>query len=101
MHHWTDSIADSTLCGYFYVFFVIFSVFAALSVIGAIYMLATTKITGGFVFALLFAKLISFGISGTAALFLYLICERALKPAQEKHAKQAHGRAESASGLLL
>lgn len=93
---WTKAIADSTLCGYFYVFFIIFSVLAGLSVLSAIYMFATTKITGGLVLAVLFAKLINFGISATAALFAYLICERALKPMATQAAKSASG-----SGLLM
>ena len=92
-------IADGTLCGYFYVFFIIFSVLAGLSVLSAIYMFATTKITGGLVLAVLFTKLISFGISGTAALFAYLLCERALKPAAAK--SQAAKQAASGSGLLM
>jgi len=96
---WTDAIADRTLCGYFYVFFIIFSVLAGLSVLSAIYMFATTKITGGLVLAVLFAKLINFGISATAALFAYLICDRALKPAQT--ASQAAKQAASGSGLLM
>jgi len=97
--NWTDAIADSTLCGYFYVFFVIFSVLAALSIISAIWMFATTKITGGLVLAVLIAKLLNFGISATSALFLYLICERSLKPAAAK--AQAAKQAPSASGLLM
>lgn len=97
---WTNAIADSTLCGYFYVFFIIFSVLAGLSVLSAIYMFATTKITGGLVLAVLLAKLINFGISATAALFLYLICERALKPSAAKHS-QAAKQAASGSGLLM
>ena len=95
---WTNMIADGTLCGYFYVFFIIFSVLAGLSVLSAIYMFATTKITGGLVLAVLFTKLISFGISGTAALFAYLLCERALKPAAKS---QAAKQAASGSGLLM
>jgi hypothetical protein len=94
---WTDVIADSTLCGYFYVFFIIFSSLAALSIISAIWMFATTKITGGLVLAVLIAKLLNFGISATSALFVYLICERALKPAAAKAVK----RAPSESGLLM
>jgi len=77
---WMETIGDSTLCGYFYVFFIIFSALAGLSILGAIWMVSTTKITTGVVAMLLFAKLINIGICGTAALFLYLICERALKP---------------------
>lgn len=96
---WTTAIADSTLCNYFYVFFIVFSVLAGLSVLSAIYMFATTKITGGLVLAVLFAKLINFGISAAAALFAYLICDRALKPAQAK--SQAAKQAASGSGLLM
>jgi hypothetical protein len=96
---WSNAIADSTLCGYFYVFFIIFSVLAGLSVLSAIYMFATTKITGGLVLAVLFAKLLNFGISATAALFAYLICERALKPAMKSQASAK--QAASGSGLLM
>lgn len=95
---WTDAIADSTLCSYFYVFFIIFSVLAALSVLSSVYMFATTKITGGLVLSVLFVKLLNFGISATAALFLYLICERSLTAdAKSQAAKQA----ASGSGLLM
>ena len=97
---WTTAIADSTLCNYFYVFFIIFSVLAGLSILSAIYMFATTKITGGLVLAVLFAKLINFGISATAALFVYLICDRALKPAHPAKS-QAAKQAASGSGLLM
>jgi hypothetical protein len=77
---WTDKISNNVLCGYFYVFFVIFSVWAALSLLGGVYIFATTKMTLGVLVALIFNILLSFGISATSALFLYLICERALKP---------------------
>jgi len=83
---WTDKIADSTLCGYFYVFFVIFSVWAAMSLIGGVWIFSTTKMTFGLLIAFVFQVILSFGISATSALFLYLICERALKPAMKDHA---------------
>ena len=83
--HWTDKITDSTLCGYFYVFFIIFSVWAALSLIGGVYLFSTTKMAFGMLIAFIFQVLLSFGISATSALFLYLICERALKPAMKEH----------------
>ena len=88
----TDKIADSTLCTYFYVFFVIFAVWAAISVLGGVWVFATTRLTFGMLLAILFNTLLSFGISATSALFLYLICERALKPsaAAPKQAAQVH-----------
>ena len=79
-NQWTDVISDNVLCTYFYIFFVIFAVWAALSLIGGVWIYATTKITIGVLVGLIFNILLSFGISATSALFLYLICERALKP---------------------
>ncbi len=77
---WTDKISDSLICNYFYVFFIIFSVWAAISLLGGVWIFATTKMSFGMLIAVIFNILLSFGISATSALFLYLICERALKP---------------------
>ena len=77
---WTDKITDSTICNYFYVFFIIFAVWAAISLLGGVWIFATTKMSFGMLIGVIFNILLSFGISATSALFLYLICERALKP---------------------
>ena len=77
---WTDNISDNILCTYFYVFFVIFAVWAGLSLIGGVFIFVKTKMSSGMLIASIFHILLSFGISATSALFLYLICERALKP---------------------
>lgn len=79
---WTNKISDNVLCGYFYVFFVVFSVWAGLSLLGGIWIFATSKLSLGALIAIIFNIILSFGISATSALFLYLICERALKPVQ-------------------
>jgi hypothetical protein len=78
---WTDKIADSTLCDYFYFFFVLFAIWAAVSLLGGIFIFATTKLPLQMLIVMTFNILLSFGISATSSLFLYLICERALKPA--------------------
>jgi hypothetical protein len=90
---WTEKIASSTLCNYFYVFFVIFALWAALSVLGGVWVFATTKLAFGTLMAIIFNILLSFGISATTALFLYLICERALKPSAEAPKQAAPARA--------
>ena len=77
---WTDKIPSAVICNYFYVFFIIFAVWAALSLLGGVWIFATTKMSFGMLIAFIFNILLSFGISATSALFLYLICERALKP---------------------
>ena len=50
---WTDVISNNVLCGYFYVFFVIFSVLAAISLMGGIVIFATSKMSVGMLFATL------------------------------------------------
>lgn len=77
---WTDKIPNAAICNYFYVFFIIFAVWAALSLLGGVWIFATTKMGFGMLIGVIFNILLSFGISATSALFLYLICERALKP---------------------
>ena len=85
---WTDKISNSTLCDYFYIFFVIFSVWAGLSFLAGIWVFSTSKMSLGMLVAVIINILLSFGISATSALFLYLICERALKPALQKPARE-------------
>ena len=94
---WTDKIADSTICNYFYVFLIIFAVWAALSLLGGVWIFATTKMTVGVLVGVIFNILLSFGISATSALFLYLICERALKPASAMGVKNVTSQIGSAS----
>ena len=77
---WTDKIPSTVVCNYFYVFFIIFAVYAAISLLGGVYIFATSKMSVGILIGVIFNILLSFGISATSALFLYLICERALKP---------------------
>jgi len=85
---WTDSISNSTLCDYFYIFFVIFSVWAGLSLLAGIWVFSSSKMTLGMLVAVIINIILSFGISATSALFLYLICERALKPALQSSSRE-------------
>jgi len=96
---WTDSISDNVLCGYFYIFFIIFSVWAALSVLGGVYIYATSKLSFGVLLTIIFNIILSFGISATSALFLYLICERALKPASLQATANANPMAQHDMGM--
>lgn len=86
---WTNKISDSVVCNYFYIFFVIFSVLAGINLIAGIWIFTTSKMSGAMLAAIIFNILMSFGITGVAALFAYLICERALKPAMQMAASQA------------
>ncbi len=79
---WLDQISNEVVCGYFYVFFLVFSVWAGLSVLGGIWIFASSKMSASQLLSILFNVILSFGISATSALFLYLICDRALKPSR-------------------
>ena len=97
---WTNNISNSMLCNYFYIFFVIFSVWAGLALFTGIWLFASSsKMSFGMLLGLLINIILSFGISATSALFLYLICERALKPAMKSQASAK--QAASGSGLLM
>jgi hypothetical protein len=88
-HQWTDKIPSSVVCNFFYVFFIIYSVLAGLSLLGGIVIFTTSKMSLGTLFANMFNTLLAFGISITMALFLYLICERALKPELQQDESQS------------
>ena len=70
------------ICNYFYIFFLIFAVWAGLSLLAGVWVFASRRsMTFGMLIALIINIILSFGISATTALFMYLICDRALKPA--------------------
>jgi len=94
---WTDKISNTFVCNYFYMFFIVFAVWAAISVLGGVWIYATTKMNFGMLVGILFNIILSFGISATSALFLYLICERALKPSLNSRLKNSTSQIASAS----
>ena len=79
---WTNKISNSMICNYFYIFFLVFAVWAGLSLLAGVWIFASRRsMSFGMLIALIINIILSFGISATTALFLYLICDRALKPA--------------------
>ena len=77
---WTDAISNVVVCDFYYVFFVIFAIFAAISVLGGIYIFATTKMPFSQLIGVFFNIILTGGLSATSALFIYLICDRSLHP---------------------
>ena len=77
---WTDAISNVVLCDFYYIFFVIFAIFAAISILGGIYIFATTKMPLSQLIGVFFNIILTGGLSATSALFLYLICDRSLQP---------------------
>jgi hypothetical protein len=75
---WTRQIPSSTICNFFYAFFVIYAVLFVLSVAATIGAFGITKKLGAAGVAIGIQGLIMTAIGGTMMLFYYLICDRAL-----------------------
>jgi hypothetical protein len=74
---WMKKIPSETVCNFFYVFFVIYAVLFALSILAIVGIIVSMKITPVSV-ALVANGFISSLIGVTMMLFFYLICDRAL-----------------------
>lgn len=93
--HWTDRISNATLCNFFYVFFIIFAIWGVIGLIGGIWIFATSTMSTRMLVAFLFNLILTSGISITAALFHYLVCDRALNP--HHPSSDSHMRLQTAS----
>jgi len=79
--NWMKQISSNTICNFFYVFFIVYAfifVLSVISVIGTAISVKTTPMS----MAILANGIITSLIGGTAMLFYYLICDRALLAGQ-------------------
>lgn len=77
---WMNQIASETVCRFFYLFFVFYTVLAGITLAGTIGLLTLLKIPKDLQIAQVFYGLFMVTLAATQALFFYLICERGLKP---------------------
>lgn len=75
---WMRQIPSSTICNFFYAFFVVYAVLFVLSVVATLGIFGFSKKLGAAGVALGVQGLIMTGLGGTMMLFYYLICDRAL-----------------------
>jgi hypothetical protein len=75
---WTRQIQSSTICNFFYAFFVIYAVLFVASIVATLGIFGLSKKLGAAGVALGIQGLIMTGLGGTMMLFYYLICDRAL-----------------------
>jgi len=75
---WTRKIPSSTICNFFYAFYIVFAVFFVITLVtSAIYFFHLKKLgTAGVI--LIVQTLVMGGIALTQTLFNYLVCDRAL-----------------------
>ena len=84
---WMKQIPSSTICNFFYFFFVIYAIIFTLSIISVIGTALSTKVSTPLMMALLANGILTSLIGGTMMLFYYLICDRALLAAKPKKAE--------------
>jgi len=77
-HQWMKSISSETICNFFYFFFVFYAAIAAVTLLGTIGVLAMSRLPKSLMIVSGFQSLVVFALAATAALFHYLICDRAL-----------------------
>jgi hypothetical protein len=74
---WMTKINSSTICSFYYAFFVAYAVIALIALIGLVIVLAS-KMPVSMKLYVGFNSLISISLGVTLALFQYLVCDRAL-----------------------
>jgi hypothetical protein len=74
---WTESISSETICGYYYIMFILTCVIVAIAVFGMIGILMS-KMPLMFKVSSSVQLLVSGGIAVVGAMFLYIMCDRAL-----------------------
>ena len=77
---WMKKIPSSFVCNYFYVFYVVYAIIAVVTLVGAIILIVKMSGSRLQAFSFGFQSLLMIALAGVQALFLYLICDRALKP---------------------
>ena len=81
------NIPSESVCTFFYAFFIIYAILFALSILVFFGIVGYAKKLGAAGIGMGIQALIATGITGTSALFVYLICDRALlanKPAPKQ-----------------
>ena len=86
-------ISSELVCNFFYVFFVVYATIAVISLIGVIGIFTFLKVPKGQLGAIGIQGLIGLALATTQMLFLYLICDRALKPSAETEKKEGFNNA--------
>ncbi len=86
------SISSDTICNFFYFFFVFYAAIAAVTLLGTIGVLAMSRLPKSLMIVSGFQSLVVFALAATAALFHYLICDRALLAAKGAQVQGAQGR---------
>ena len=73
-----QNISSSTVCSWFYAFYIVFAIILAIVVLGVLYALVSMK--KDLTVSNLFFAVIQMLVVTTNMMFFYIMCARALKP---------------------
>jgi hypothetical protein len=76
--NWMKAIPSSTICNFFYIFFVLYAVILALAVLGFVGIAVSPKLSKALSVPNSLGLAIGVLLAGTQMLFFYLICSRSL-----------------------
>jgi hypothetical protein len=76
--NWMKAIPSSTICNFFYVFFVLYAVILALAVLGFVGIAVSPKLSKALSVPNSLGLTVGALLAGTQMLFFYLICSRSL-----------------------
>lgn len=88
---WTKQISSEIVCNFFYVFFVVYAVIAVVSLVGLIGVFTFLKVPKANLGVAGLQAFIALALATSQMLFLYLICDRALKPSAEAEKQKQEG----------
>ena len=93
---WTKQISSEVVCNFFWIFYVVYAVIAVFALIGLVGVFSFLKVPKAQLGVAGLQGLIALALATTQMLFLYLICDRALKPGAEVEKKEAFKNANRA-----
>ncbi len=77
---WTKQIPSWAICDWFYLFFLLNAVVLVMFLLSILYMVTTSTLPKKVQTTSLIMLVIQLCVSGTGALFYYLVCDRSLRP---------------------
>jgi hypothetical protein len=75
---WMQKISSSTICAWFYTFFVVYAVILTIVILGVLYALVSMR--KDVTVSNLFFAFIQMLVATTNMMFFYIMCDRALHP---------------------
>lgn len=75
---WMKKISNESMCTYYYALFIAACVFAGLSLLNMVLVIPLMRLPKGVVIAATLLNLLVLGLAVVNAMFLYMLCDRAL-----------------------